>query len=40
MNLITELYYGNINPVEQMGKLTPEAMTFLKRIQRSVSESG
>ena len=31
-SIITELYYGNISPVEQMGRLTPEARTLLKRI--------
>ena len=31
-SIITELYYGNISPVEQMGRLTPEARAILKRI--------
>ena len=32
MDMITELYYGSLSPVEQMGKLTPEAKAILKRI--------
>ena len=31
-NLINELYYGNICPVEQMGLPTPEEKEILKRI--------
>ena len=31
-NLINELYYGNIRPVEQMGGLTPEAAAIMKRV--------
>ena len=31
-NLINELYYGNICPVEQMGRPTPEEKEILKRI--------
>ncbi len=31
-NLINELYYGNICPVEQMGQSTPEEREILKRI--------
>ncbi len=34
-SIINELYYGNIRPVEQMGKLTPEAKTILKRLHES-----
>ena len=30
-NIINELYYGNIRPVEQMG-LTPEAAAIMKRV--------
>lgn len=35
-SVINELYYGNICPVEQMGRLTPEARTILKRIHENV----
>lgn len=35
MDLITELYYGNINPVEQIGKLTPEPKAILKWIHEN-----
>ena len=34
-NLITELYYGNICPVEQMGRPTPEEKEILKRIHEN-----
>lgn len=34
-NIISELYYGNICPVEQMGKLTPEAKAVLKRVHEN-----
>lgn len=34
-NLITELYYGNICPVEQMGKLAPETKAVLKRMHEN-----
>ena len=34
-NIINELYYGNICPVEQMGRLTPETKAILKRINES-----
>ena len=34
-NIISELYYGNICPVEQMGKLTPEARAIFKRLHES-----
>ena len=34
-SVINELYYGNIRPVEQMGKLTPEAKAILKRLHES-----
>ena len=30
-NLIKELYYGNICPAEQMGKITPEVSAIMKR---------
>ena len=35
-SVINELYYGNICPVEQIGRLTPEARTILKRIHENV----
>ncbi len=31
-NLINELYYGNIRPVEQMGELTAEVADIMKRV--------
>ena len=34
-NLINELYYGNIRPVEQMGGLTPEAAVIMKRVHEN-----
>ncbi len=34
-NLINELYYGNLCPVEQMGRPTPEEKEVLKRIHES-----
>ena len=34
-SIINELYYGNIRPVEQMGRLTPEAKAILKRLHES-----
>ncbi len=34
-SVINELYYGNICPVEQMGRLTPEAKDILKRFHES-----
>ena len=34
-NLINEFYYGNICPVEQMGKATPEEREILKRIHEN-----
>ena len=34
-NLINEFYYGNICPVEQMGRPTPEEKEILKRIHES-----
>ncbi len=34
-NLINELYYGNICPVEQMGGATPEEREILKRIHEN-----
>ena len=34
-NLINELYYGNIRPVEQMGGLTPEAAAIMKRVHEN-----
>ena len=34
-NIINELYYGNIRPVEQMGGLTPEAATIMKRVHEN-----
>ena len=37
-SVINELYYGNICPVEQMGRLTPEARAILKRIHENVEK--
>ena len=37
-NIINELYYGNICPVEQMGRLTPETKAILKRINENEKE--
>ena len=34
-NLISELYYGNLCPVEQMGGATPEEREILKRIHEN-----
>ena len=34
-NLINELYYGNICPVEQMGEATSEEKEILKRIHEN-----
>ena len=34
-NIISELYYGNICPVEQMGKLAPEAKDILRRLHEN-----
>ncbi len=34
-SIINELYYGNIRPVEQMGKLTPEVKAILKRMHEN-----
>ena len=34
-NLISELYYGNICPVEQMGGATSEEKKILKRIHEN-----
>ena len=34
-NIINELYYGNIRPVEQMGGLTPEAAAIMKRVHEN-----
>ena len=34
-DLISELYYGNICPVEQMGRPTPEEKEILKRIHEN-----
>ena len=34
-NLINELYYGNICPVEQMGRPTPGEKEILKRIREN-----
>ena len=34
-NIISELYYGNIRPVEQMGELPTEAKAILKRFHES-----
>ena len=34
-NLINELYYGNICPVEQMGVATSEEKEILKRIHEN-----
>ena len=33
--LINELYYGNICPVEQMGRPTPEEKEILRRIHEN-----
>ena len=37
-SVINELYYGNICPVEQMGRLTPEARAILKRNHKNVKK--
>ena len=34
-DLISELYYGNIRPAEQMGGLTPEAAAIMKRVHEN-----
>ena len=34
-DLINELYYGNICPVEQMGRPTPEEREILKRVHEN-----
>ena len=34
-NLINELYYGNVRPVEQMGGATSEEKEILKRIHEN-----
>ena len=34
-NIINELYYGNLCPVEQMGGATPEEREILKRIHEN-----
>ena len=34
-NLINELYYGNVRPVEQMGGLTAEAAAIMKRVHEN-----
>ena len=34
-DLINELYYGNICPVEQMGRPTPEEKEILRRIHEN-----
>ena len=34
-NLINELYYRNICPIEQMGRPTPEEREILKRIHEN-----
>ena len=34
-NLINELYYGNIRPVEQMSRPTPEEKEILRRIHEN-----
>ena len=34
-NLINELYYGNIRPVEQMGGLTAKAAAIMKRVHEN-----
>ncbi len=34
-NLINELYYGNICPVEQMGGLTAETAAIMKRVHEN-----
>ena len=37
-SIINELYYGSICPVEQMGRLTPEARAILKRIHENAEK--
>ena len=37
-SIINELYYGSISPVEQMGRLTPEARAILKRIHENAEK--
>ena len=37
-SVINELYYGNICPVEQMGRLSPEAKTIFKRLNENVEK--
>lgn len=37
-SIINELYYGSICPVEQMGRLTPEARAILKRIHENTEK--
>ena len=34
-SIISELDYGNIRPVEQMGRLTPEAKDILRRLHEN-----
>ncbi len=34
-NIISELYYGNIRPVEQMGESPPEAKDILRRLHEN-----
>ncbi len=34
-NIINELYYGNIRPVEQMGGLTAEAAAIMKQVHEN-----
>lgn len=34
-DLINELYYGNLCPVEQMGRSTPEEKEILRRIHEN-----
>ena len=34
-DLINELYYGNLCPVEQMGRPTPEEKEILRRIHEN-----
>ena len=34
-NLINELYYGNVRPVEQMGGLTTETAAIMKRVHEN-----
>ena len=34
-DLINELYYGNLCPVEQMGRPTPEEREILRRIHEN-----